>query len=138
MQLVMSNSNQKGGMSVLLFHCLFNSNGSVTHFMHDLDIELYRSLPNLYAVCISDTSSNQKKITAGFFIKTSYSHQDSDFIGALTNVISIDTGMRNLINERSSFLPAPIGISGEAPPNEDAMLGLIVSQALKHGIGGSA
>ena len=73
--------------------------------MHDFDIELYRSLPNLYAVCISDTSSKQKKITTGFFMKTSYSHQDSDFIEALSNVISTDTGMKNLINERSTFLP---------------------------------
>jgi hypothetical protein len=137
MQLAMSDSNQKGGLSVLLFHCLFNSNGSITHFMHDFDVELYQSLPNLYAVCISDTSSKQKKITVGFFIKTSYSHQDSDFIGALTNVVSIDTGMKNLINERSSFLPARIGISG-GHPNEDEMLRTIVSQALKHGVGGSA
>ncbi len=137
MQLAMSDSNKKGGLSVLLFHCFFNGNGSVTHFMHDFDVELYRSLPNLYAVCISDTSSNQKKITAGFFIKTSYSHQDGDFIGALTNVVSTDTGMKNLINERSSFLPARVGISG-APPSEDEMLRLIVNQALKHGIGGNA
>lgn len=137
MQLAMSDSNQKGGLSVLLFHCLFNSNGSVTHFMHDFDVELYHSLPNLYAVCISDTSSKRKKITAGFFIKTSYSHQDSDFIGALTNVVSIDTGMKSLINERSSFLPARIGISG-APPSEDEMLRAVVTQALKHGVGGSA
>jgi hypothetical protein len=138
MQLAMSDSNKKGGVSVLLFHCLFNSNGSVTHFMHANDVELYRSLPNLYAVCISDTLSKRKKITAGFFIKTSYSHHDSDFIGALTNVISIDTGMKNLINGRSSFLPARIGISGEALPSEDEMLRLIVSHSLKHGVGGSA
>ncbi len=138
MQLAMSDSDQKGGLSVLLFHCLFNSNGSVTHFMHDLDVELYGSLPNLYAVCISDTSLKQRKITAGFFIKTSYSHHDSDFIGALTNVISIDTGMRNLINECSSFLPARIAISGDVPPSEDEMLRVIFAQALKHGVGGSA
>jgi hypothetical protein len=137
MQFAMSDSSQKGGVSVLLFHCLFNSNGSVTHFMHDLDVELYRSLPNLYAVCISDTSSKQK-ITAGFFIKTSYSHHDSDFLGALTNVISMESGMRNLIHERSSCFPARIGISGDAPPSEDEMLRLIVGQALKHGVGGSA
>lgn len=137
MQLAMSDSNQKGGVSALLFHCLFNTDGSVTHFMHDFDVDLYHSLPNLYAVCIADTSSNQKNITAGFFIKTSYSHQDSDFVGALANVVSIDTGMKNLINERSSFLPARIGISG-APPSEDEMLRVISSQALKHGVGGIA
>ena len=138
MRLAMSDSDQKGGLSVLLFHCLFNSNGSVTHFMHDLDVELYRSLPNLYAVCMSDTSSNQKKITAGFFIKTSNSHYDSDFIGVLANVISSDTGMRSLINERSSFLPARITISGDAAPSEDEMLRVIFTQALKYGVGGSA
>lgn len=137
MQLVKSDSNQKGGLSALLFHCLFNSNGSVTHFMHDFDVEFYHSLPNLYAVCIADTSPNQKNITAGFFIKTSYSHHDSDFIGALTNVLSIDTGMKHLINERSSFLPARIGLSGP-PPSEDEMLRTIVTQALKHGVGGRA
>ena len=70
MKTVSSIANEKGGVTLLLFHCYFNSSESLTHFMHDLDHSLYSELPYLYSVCIADNSTNNKKITAAFSIKT--------------------------------------------------------------------
>ena len=138
MELAMSDSSQKGGLSVLLFHCFFNGSESITHYMHDLDLELYRSLPNLYAVCIAETSKNRKKLTAGFFIKTSYTHHDPDFVTTLSNAVSIEPRLKGLINKHSTFLPARLGITGDTPPTETEMLKVMMTQALKHGVAGTA
>ena len=54
MKTVSSIANEKGGVTLLLFHCYFNSSESLTHFMHDLDHSLYSELPYLYSVCIAD------------------------------------------------------------------------------------
>ena len=138
MQFAIADSNQKGGLSLLLFHCFFNDSESITHFMHDVDLELYHSLPNLYAVCIAETSKKHKKLTAGFFIKTSYTHHDSDFVTTLSNAVSTDQKLKSLINEHSSFLPARLGITGDTPPTETEMLRVMMTQALKHGVAGTA
>lgn len=138
MQFVMSDSNQKGGLSLLLFHCFFNKSESITRFMHDIDLELYRSLPNLYAVCIAEASKKHKKLTAGFFIKTTYTHHDSDFVVALNNAVSTDPRLKSLINEHSSFLPARLNIAGDTPPSETEMLRVMMTQALKHSVAGTA
>ena len=69
-----------GVSSALLFHCFFNSDGSITHHMHDPDDDLVSCLPNLYVVYISDNALKRKRIVAGFFVKTSCTHLDFDFV----------------------------------------------------------
>lgn len=137
MQIAMSESEQKGGFSMVLFHCLFHDNGSFTSFMHDFDVDSYHALPNLYAVCVANKSPGKKKITAGFFIKTNYSDEDVDFIGTLNNVVSSIPEIARLVSANTSFLPGRIKLTG-APISESEMIRAITSQALKHGVGGSA
>ena len=140
-QVISENAN-KGGVSVLLFHCLFNEGGSITHFMHDFDSELYRSLPHLYMVCIAEPTNKCKKLAGGlaggFVIKTSYTHNDHDFLATLTNTVSVEPRLKNLISSRSSFLPAHLGAPGDAPITEAEMLRAMMTQALKHGAAGVA
>lgn len=138
MSLVISESSQKGGVSVLLFHCFFIGNESITHFMHKLDLELYRALPNLYAVCIAETARKHKKLTAGFVLKTSYTHHDPEFITALTNAVSIEPRLMDITNKDFTFLPARLGITGDTPPTEKEMLKVMMTQVLKHGVAGTA
>lgn len=135
---VISSSAQKDGLSILLFHCLFNDDGSITHFTHEYDPELYQALPNLYAVCIADRSGNSRKITGGFVIKTSYTHNDKDFLATLTNAMSIEPRMNALIGTHSSFLPARVGIPVDGPITEAEMLRVMLDQSLKHSAVGSA
>lgn len=135
---VVTKDAQKGGVSILLFHCLFNAGGSITHFTHNFDPELYRALPNLYVVCIAETSMKHKNLTGGFVIKTSYTHHDHDFLSALTNAVSIEPRLQALISSRSSFLPARIGIPGDAPITETEMLSAMMTQSLKHSAAGAA
>jgi hypothetical protein len=138
MSQVISGNAEKGGLSVLLFHCLFNDGGSITHFTHEYDPELYQVLPNLYAVCIAERSGNNRKITGGFVIKTSYTHNDQDFLATLTQAVSIEPRLSNLVGSRASFLPARIGVPVGGPITEAEMLRVMVDQSLKHSAVGSA
>jgi len=110
---------------------MFNGDESILHFMHEFDPAMYQALPNLYAVCIAKTKNKTKTVHAGFIVKTSYTHNDPDFSDTLMLAVGTDPAMKALIDENSSFLPARISISGEAPPTEAEMLRIMVDQHLK-------
>lgn len=137
MKIASSTATDKGGLAVLLFHCYFNGSESITHFMHDLDTSLYSDLPNLYTVCIADNSTQNKKITAAFTIKTTHDHNDPDFINILTNVVSIDQDLLAHLNDKTTFLPARINFSGQ-PLTEKEHLQISVQQFMKHNVDGRA
>lgn len=132
-----SQPSDKGGLSLLLFHCVFTE-ATVTHFMHEFDLDLYRQLPHLYVVCLAETSRNIKTVRAGFVIKTSYTHNDNDFLQTLTNVVSMEPRLECLITDRSSFLPARLSFLDDEPITEEEMLRITVQQSFKHGTGGNA
>ncbi len=138
MPIVISDSSQEGGVALLLFHCVFNGSESITHFTHEIDFELYQSLPNAYAICIAEKAQEHKKVTAGFIIKTNCMHHDSNFTGILTNAAMAVPKLMSLIGDHSSFLPARLGISGDTLPTEMEMLRIMTTQALKHGVAGTA
>ncbi len=130
-------TEQKGGVTIPLFHCIFNGIGSVTHYIHDYDEMLYQTLPNIYAVCISDNRKG-KKIAAGFIIKTSYTHEDSEFQNALENYLLSTPRLKKFVKKYYSFMPARLGVDGDAPPSEDEMLSVMIKQFQKHHIAGNA
>jgi hypothetical protein len=131
MKVMSTNSKEKGGLSALLFHCFFNGDESITHYMHNIDSDLYEELTNLYAVCIASTTDKRKTVLAGFVIKTSYTHNDTDFIDTLINAVSMEPQLNDLIGDNTSFLPARLGITGNKPPTETEMLRIMVGQHLK-------
>ena len=124
-------SQKKGGVSVLLFHCFFNGDESITHFMHEFDPALYKALPYLYAVCIAKTTKKAKTVLAGFFIKTSYTHNDPDFMDALNLAIVSAPAFQALIGADTSYLPARISFVGDTPPTEAEMVRVMLGQHLK-------
>ena len=130
--------NQKGGVTIPIFHCIFNGYESITSFMYDFDEELYASLPNLYAICISNNRGSTKNIIAGFFIKTSYTHEDSEFLDALNAITKSNKKLAKKIDNNASYFPARLTISGSKPLSEDEMLQIISQQALKFSTGGKA
>jgi hypothetical protein len=138
MRIAISDSTEEGGVTALLFHCIFNADGSATHFMHDADDGLSRSLPNVYAVCIARRESRHKRVMAGFVVKTTHTHDDPDFVDALNNAVRAESALANLVDERSSFFPARLGVSGAAPLTEDEMLRVLIAQSFKHGAVGTA
>jgi hypothetical protein len=58
------NGKEKGGVTIPLFHCIFNGDESVTHFMREYDASLYQTLPHLYAVCIARTVNKTKTVSS--------------------------------------------------------------------------
>jgi len=121
----------KGGATISLFHCFFNGDESITHFMHEFDTAIYQELPNLYAVCIAKTTSKTKTVQAGFIVKTSYTHNDPDFIDVLNLAVASEPTLKSLIGEGSTFLPARIAAAGDEPLSEAAMLKVMFEQHLK-------
>jgi len=128
--------DQQGGIGLLLFHCEFNKNlGSITHYMENFDEILYKSLPNLYAVCIAITDKNKKEIHAGFFIKTSFQHGSSEFLTNLELAVQSIPNLKKYPSKRMTFLPAKIGIDGP-PPTETEMLKIMTTQYTKFSVAG--
>lgn len=126
------NGKEKGGVTIPLFHCIFNGDESVTHFMREYDVSLYQTLPYLYAVCIARTVNKTKTVLGGFFVKTSYTHNDPDFVDALHLVVEDVPALQALMGETTSFLPACITLAGEdKPPTEAEMLRIMIGQYLK-------
>jgi len=130
--------SKKGGVTIPLFHCIFNEYESITHFMRTYDEVLYKKLENLYAVCISDNSGPKKKIVAGFIVKTSYTHNDSEFLDAITEVALSTEELKQHVGRNTSFLPARLGITGSTPPSEPEMLNVMSQQFLKFSTAGNA
>jgi hypothetical protein len=130
---VSQKATKKGGLSICLFHCVFNGFESLTHFTTTHPQELYDLLPNIYAVCIADNSDGQKKIVAGFVIKTSYVADDEDFLGSLQNTLSLYPELRSATDGKDcSYLPAKIGLSDSKPLSEDELIRLMLQQQLKY------
>ncbi|MDX2503678.1 MAG: hypothetical protein QNL62_04265 [Gammaproteobacteria bacterium] len=125
-------------MTIPMFHCIFNGHESITSFIHDFDEKLYKSLPNLYAICISNNRGSTKNIVAGFFVKTSYTHEDSEFLDAITAVTKSNKELAKTVGDNASFFTDRLTISGSKPLFDNEMLQVISQQALKFSVGGNA
>ncbi len=130
--------NKKGGVSIPIFECIFNQAGSFTSFERDFDENLYMVLPNLYAVCIKDKSHKPHIIIGGFFIKTSYTHKEKEFLDSLHAVVETSPNLGHFLGPNITFLPARLGIKGSAPLSENEMLKVMLTQFLKFSQNGTA
>ncbi|MAK31818.1 hypothetical protein [Acinetobacter sp.] len=137
MKILSSSDADLGGVTLLTHYCLFNDSDSITHFSSDVDSELYQALPHLYAVCISDNSHANRKITAGFVVKTTYTHNDAEFLDALTNIVVQKSELQPYFNDQVSFLPAKINVTVQ-PLTEAEFLQVMQSQFLKFNVDGKA
>ncbi|KGT48118.1 hypothetical protein [Acinetobacter sp. HR7] len=135
MKIVSSSDAELGGVTLLTHYCLFNDSDSITHFSNDTDSDLYELLPNLYAVCISDNSQENRKVTAGFVIKTTYTHNDSEFLNALINIVNQKSELKPYYNDKTSFLPAKLSATGK-PLTEAEFLQVMQHQFLKFNVDG--
>ena len=126
----------KGGVAVPLNWCVFSGFDSILHDTFSAEPELLKQLHNVYAVCIARRNSNPKMIVGGFFVRTSYTHEDPEFSDALANAMAAIPEFRKFAPELHSFLPARV----RAPLDitEEEMLKLLWSQKLKFTTGGSA
>ncbi|WP_235424039.1 hypothetical protein [Citrobacter koseri] len=121
------------GISSLIFHCVFNGDSSVTHFMHEGLNKIAEPLPNMYAVCVAENHKGKKIVRAGFVIKTTFHHESSDFPSALRSVcMSVKELMPFVDSNKTSFLPAKMGVRGIQLPTEDECLYILFNQYIKH------
>ena len=121
-----------GGITIPIYHCIFNQ-GSITHFLHEIDSSLTSQLPNLYAVCVARKVQGRRNVVAGFFIKTSYTHHDQEFAEACRGAIAFMDEIRPLLGEEFSLLPARVSMGGKdvSPLTEEEMNAFIFQQYFK-------
>lgn len=130
---------KKGGVSIPVFECFFNGSDSITSFTRNFDQNLYERLPHLYVVCISKNKAKQRQLVGGFFIKTSYTHDDgADFQGALEQALLTSQNLSKFTGPEFSMLPARLGIRGTEPLSEAEMLRILSIQYLKFSTAGTA
>ena len=115
--------DQKDQVSLVLLHCFFHDDYEViTHITHEFDEQLYKRLPNLYAVWIADNNpSEDKRLVAGFLFKTSSTHSDPEFKDVLHRIVVSQPNLRARLNHCSTFLPTRLEVRGEAPLSEQEM-----------------
>lgn len=126
-----------GGLSSPIYHCIFNQ-GSLTHFLHEVDPSVVDQLPHMYAVCVAGRVNGKRNVVAGFVLKTSYSHQDPGFDGACKGAISCMKEIAPLLDSTTTLLPARIAVDGtnQSPLTEDEMNAFMFTQYMKfHEIG---
>ncbi|MFT5723864.1 MAG: hypothetical protein ACI9JN_000981 [Bacteroidia bacterium] len=87
---------------------------------------LYVSLPQ---------AKNKKEVGAGFFIKTSFHHNDLKFLNHLELVVRSTPELEKYYEPNIFFLPAKIDVDGP-PPSEEEMLKLITNQHVKFSVAG--
>lgn len=72
-------TTKKAGVTLPVLDCVFNGAKSTESFGTQYAKGLYRVLPNFFAVCIADNSGGSRRMVGCFFVKTSYTHHDSEF-----------------------------------------------------------
>ena len=127
---------EKGGLAVPLNWCVFNGFESMLHDVFTTDPMLLKQLTNVYAVCIARRQTKPRLIVAGFFVRTSFSHEDNEFAAALASAMDAVPEFRKFAPEEHSFLPAKVQAPLDVTENE--MLKVLMAQKLKFTTGGSA
>lgn len=131
-------TTNNNGVSLLMFHCLFNDGGSITHFSHKFLPELYDALSNLYVVCIVNRSEGIKKAVGAFVIKTSLAQDNPNFLLILKSTVATEPRLINLIDSDSSLLATKLNVPVGKSISENEMLELMMRQAILHGTVGAA
>lgn len=123
----------KGSVSVVRFHCIVSNDGeSVTSFTTEIDPGLLQILDNFYVVCIAETNKRRKRVTAGFAMKTSLTHNDKlEFPDALLAGVESMPDLKKIWNKNSSFFPFKINIPDQNLLSEELFLYLFAQQAQK-------
>ncbi len=127
-----------GGVTMPIFHAIPNADGSITHFDHRFDPQLYKTLSHLYVVCVADNSGPQRQITAVFFAKTSHHHDDPGFGEAMEGAMHLIPNLAAHFKDKLSLLPARLGVAPDDVLSEREMLKITMAQLLKFGASGSA
>lgn len=94
----------------------------------------------LFVVCIASKKGTRREIKGGMAVLTSIpASNGAELAKALDDVMRNSEELRPLAGRSENvFIPARIGISGEAPPTEQELLSVFYQQCLKHGSWGSA
>lgn len=122
----------KGGATLPICYCIFDAVDPTMTVLYEInyDKELYKELPNFYAVCVKDKKNNT--IEAAFILKTTYDHKNREFPEVLKAICSHYSHLQKYVNENTSFLPAVLSVPGDAELNESEILSVFNQQRLKH------
>ncbi len=121
-------------ITTAIFHCLFNKDSSITHFMYANIDELAKKLPHLYVVLLCQRGSEDvRNIEGAIIFKTELTHYNEEFIDNVHKLCVINKELSQLINsEKISFLYKKIRLVGSPLLSEYECLQLATQQYLKY------
>jgi hypothetical protein len=122
---------RKGGTTMTLFHCVFGGRAPISCRVHEIDAQMYQSLPNLFAVCLVNSDRRSRHVAAGFLVKTSLSESDPQFEDALADVTTSIDELKRLLTARSMLMPAHLTVSDASPLIEEEMMSVLARQRLR-------
>lgn len=127
----------EGNVTVPLFHCVFNADGSISHWATSFDQQLYDALDHLYLVMLANDRSGRRAVPGAFMIRTSHHHDDPDFPESLVALRSWATPLQPHWSSDTKRLPGKVQLKGP-PPTEKEFLTLAIQQFTKFSSAGSA
>ncbi|ARP82922.1 hypothetical protein CAL12_20285 [Bordetella genomosp. 8] len=119
-------------LTAVIFHCVFNPDGSITHYGHTFEMNVFESMPNLYAVTVVERRSSETvKVHGCFFMVTTATHEDIRFEEVVGDAFRNVRAFKAIDEKRLRFKPARLGNLGGGPPTEKEMLRVALTQYLK-------
>ncbi|WP_343742150.1 hypothetical protein [Herbaspirillum huttiense] len=130
---------KKGGVSIPLLECIFHQGISTTHFTYDFEPSLYDLLENLYIIVVANNSYRPRSIPVGIVVKTSYTHEDPEFLSAVCSLLSESQNVaKHFDPEVCSLLPMRLKLSHGKPITENEMLYYLQMQYFKFAPSGNS
>ena len=120
------------------FHCVFNANGAITHYSHELPSDATAMPLNAYAICLAENTARGRKVVAGLMVLTSLHHDDAAFEPTMHDIVATLPVLAEHLSASTSLLPAKIGLPPGAPMTEREFLRIMVTQYTKFSSGGHA
>jgi hypothetical protein len=104
----------------------------VTSYNHEFNVDLYKLIPDLYAVLIAKGAAGPRKIVGGFIMKTGIPREPSGpFQDAAQGLVILSPKLRDIAKKSFRLLPARLHVEGSDPLSEDEMLRTLALQRFK-------
>jgi hypothetical protein len=118
--------------SLILLSARFINKYVTTKHDYKFATELYRLIPDLYAVLIAKGAAGPGEILGGFIMKTSIPREPAGpFQGAAQAFVIFNPPLHDIAKNTYRLLPTRLQVSGSDPLSGEEMLRILATQRLK-------
>lgn len=109
--------------ALMVFHGVYQADGSVTHYDYSFPPEAYSQLPYLYLVHVAERVDDNVRVLGFFFLKTNFLRDNPDFNESILAASQCIDSFKHLNLSSNSLWTSKLELeSNDAPPCEQKML----------------